>query len=87
MGGHLLKERFLEVEEFRAIYEEIYRDLYQQLLTDGAALEALDRWAAVLSTVEGDLIDPATLMNEVTQLRQVIEARTEALAHDEVITG
>ena len=87
MGGHLLKERFLEAAEFQALYEEAYRDLYRQLFADGAALEALDQWAAVLSTVEGDLIDPATLMNEVAQLRQVIEARTEALAADEVITG
>ena len=87
MGGHILKERFLETAEFQAQYEEAYRDLYRQLFADGAALEALDRWAAVLSTVEGDLIDPATLMTEVAQLRQVIEARTEALAADEVITG
>ena len=87
MGGHLLKERFLEAAVFQALYEEAYRDLYRQLFADGAALEALDQWAAVLSTVEGELIDPATLMNEVAQLRQVIEARTEALAADEVITG
>jgi spore coat protein CotH len=87
MGGHVLKERFLEVAEFQAVYEEAYRDLYRQLFADGAALGALEEWAAVLSTVEGGLIDPATLASEVTQLREVIEARTEALAADAVITG
>ena len=87
MGGHVLKERFLEVAEFQAVYEEAYRDLYRQLFADGAALGALEEWAAVLSTVEGGLIDPATLASEVTQLREVIEARTEAPAADEVITG
>ena len=87
MGGHVLKERFLEVAEFQAVYEEAYRDLYRQLFADGAALGALEEWAAVLSTVEGGLIDPATLASEVTQLREVIEARTEALAADAVIAG
>jgi spore coat protein CotH len=87
MGGHLLKERFLEVAEFQALYEEAYQDIYRQLFADGAALEALDRWAAVLSTVEGDLIDAATVEGEVSQLRRVIEARTEALAANEVIVG
>jgi len=87
MGGHLLKERFLEVPEFQALYEETYRDLYDQLFAGAAALAALDRWAEVLSSVEGDLTDAATLADEVAQLRQAIEARTEALASNEVITG
>lgn len=37
--------------------------------------------------MEGDLIDAATLANEVAQPRQVIEARTEALTTDEVVSG
>jgi spore coat protein CotH len=87
MGGHILKERFLATEEFQVVYEEAYRDLYQQLFADGAALEALDRWAAALATVEGDLVDAATLGSEVAQLRRAIEARTTALAENEVIAG
>ena len=87
MGGHLLKERFLEVAEFQAVYEEAYGDLYQQLFAAGAALDALDRWAEVLSTVEGSLIDAATLERDIAQLRQAIEARTQALATDEAVAG
>jgi spore coat protein CotH len=87
MGGHLLKERFLAEPEFRARYEEIYRTLYRQLFIEGAGLDALDEWAAVLATAEGGLVDPATLANEVAQLRGILEARTAALASNEVISG
>ena len=60
-GGNLLAERFLEVGEFRASYEEAYRSLYQQLFADGAALEALDSWAQTLAGVAGELVDASTL--------------------------
>ena len=53
MGGNLLAERFLEVDEFRALYEEAYRALYRQLFADGTALEVLDRWAATLTGAGG----------------------------------
>jgi spore coat protein CotH len=86
-GGNLLAERFLEVGEFRAAYEEAYRGLYGLWFAGGAALETLDSWAETLSGAAGDLVDAATLEEEVATLRALITARTAALATDEVITG
>lgn len=45
-GSSLLKERFLENEEFYALYEQAYAELYQQLIASGYAEETLDAIAA-----------------------------------------
>jgi len=87
VGGNLLAERFLAVDGFRALYEEAYRALYQQLLSDGTALEVLDDWAQTLAGGAGDLIDASTLSGEVATLRELITARSAALAADEIIMG
>ena len=87
MGGNLLAERFLEVDEFRALYEDAYQDLYDELLAGGAALQILDAWAATLSGAAGELIDAATLEQEVATLRELITARAGALADNPVVTG
>ena len=87
MGGNLLAERFLEVDEFRALYEDAYQDLYDELFAGGAALQTLDTWAATLSGAAGELIDAATLEQEVATLRELITARAGALADDPVVAG
>lgn len=83
--GHVLEERFMEVGAFRASYVEAYRDLYQALFANGMAVGMLDRWAATLAEVEGDLIDAATLESEATVLRELINARTTALASSPLV--
>jgi spore coat protein CotH len=86
-GGNLLAERFLEVDGFRALYEEAYGALYRQLFADGTALEVLDRWAGTLAGGAGELIGVATLEGEVSTLRDLITARTIALAAEGVVGG
>jgi spore coat protein CotH len=86
-GGNLLAERFLEVDGFRALYEEAYGALYRQLFADGTALEVLDGWAGTLAGGAGELIGVATLEGEVSTLRDLITARTTALAAEGVVSG
>jgi len=85
--GHLLEDRFFEVAAFRGLYEEAYRALYRQLFAEGAALEAVDRWAQTLAGGAGELIEPATLDEDVARLRLLIKERTAALAGNPVVTG
>jgi len=86
-GGHMLEERFLEVEGFRAAYEEAYRDIYGQVFAGGVAREVLEGWAETLGSVAGELVDATTLEEEVAMLRELISARTAALGEDEVVGG
>lgn len=44
-GSGILKERFLDNEEFYAMYEQAYTELYEQLIASGYAEETLDELA------------------------------------------
>jgi spore coat protein CotH len=52
-GSGILKERFLANEDFAALYEEAYSDLYEQLIASGYAQETLDEIVA-RATEAGD---------------------------------
>ncbi|WP_033341039.1 CotH kinase family protein [Catenuloplanes japonicus] len=82
MGGNALKEKALESASFKAVYTEVYRDLYQRLFAGGAALRQLDVIAARLATT-----DPEVAATDSATLRTLVEQRTAALATHEVITG
>ncbi|RUL94863.1 CotH kinase family protein [Verrucosispora sp. FIM060022] len=83
-GGHKLKERFLASEKFTQLYEDTYRDLYQRVYGDGAALAAVDAISGVLATVDG--YDASAATGDAQRLRTLIEQRTASLATNEVIT-
>lgn len=52
-GSGILKERFLANEDFAALYEQAYSDLYEQLIASGYAQETLDEIVA-RATEAGD---------------------------------
>lgn len=55
-GSNILKERFLEVEEFNAKYEQAQADLRETLYASGLAQEILDQWSNVLKEGASDLV-------------------------------
>ncbi|MFI6484676.1 CotH kinase family protein [Nonomuraea sp. NPDC050663] len=73
--GNTLKTRFLAAEAFKDDYEQAYRELYKTLYADGSAKAVLDALERVVGA------------DQVTQLRETVAARTEALAADPVVTG
>jgi len=75
----MLKERFLAAPAFRDTYLTAYRELYQELYVDGAALRALD--AAVATATQAG----ATVTDD--QLRSTITNRAAALATNEDLAG
>ncbi|SCG35767.1 Spore coat protein CotH [Micromonospora echinaurantiaca] len=85
MGGHRLKERFLASAAFTQVYEDAYRELFQEVYGSGRATGALDAISTVLKTVAG--VDAAAVDRDAGQLRTLIQQRTESLRDDEVVTG
>jgi spore coat protein CotH len=74
MGGHPLKERFLEAEAFDDAYMSAYRELYDAIYTSGTALEAVDQAAAAAESSGRNVAEDAA------SLQAVIQERTEFLA-------
>lgn len=73
--GNTLKTKFLAAEAFKDDYEQAYRELYQALYADGSAKAVLDALERVVGA------------DQVTDLRETVDARTKALAADPVVTG
>ncbi|MGW2476236.1 CotH kinase family protein [Streptomyces sp. NPDC001665] len=84
MSGHALKERFLELDAFDAVYRKAYQDLYEKFYASGKAAKSLD-----------DLADQATragvpakdVNSAVGTLRTTVTQRTAALANNKEVTG
>ncbi|MDO3702455.1 CotH kinase family protein [Micromonospora sp. C28SCA-DRY-2] len=85
MGGHRLKERFLASAAFTRVYEDAYRELFQEIYGSGRAGGALDAITTALKTVDG--VDAAAVDRDAGQLRTLIQQRTASLRADEVVTG
>lgn len=85
MGGHALKEKFLATPAFKKIYEEQYRELYQQILGDGTGSSLLDEIVASYKLNKG--ADAAKVEGEANTLRTFLKTRTESLRTDEAIVG
>ncbi len=60
IGGNVLVERFLEVEEFAAMYADATAELTSTLYASGAAEDIVDTWVEVLSAQASDLVDSTT---------------------------
>lgn len=80
-----MKERFLASDAFTGIYENAYRELYEQLFASGRAIEILDEIADSVPT--SDSLTADALAEQVETLRTRLQARTDALADHEVIVG
>ncbi|NJQ02601.1 CotH kinase family protein [Streptomyces zingiberis] len=83
-GGHVLKERFLELDAFDEVYKDAYRELYETFYGSGTALRNLEEIAEQARNAEADGED---LDSAVTRLRTTVTERTTALAGDEEVTG
>lgn len=84
-AGNALKERFLASDAFIEVYENAYRELYEQLFASGRAIEILDAIAAAVPTSDG--LTAQALAEQAETLRTRLQARTDALADNEVIVS
>ncbi|WP_062137286.1 CotH kinase family protein [Demequina aestuarii] len=67
-GGTVLVERFLEVPEFAALYEDAVADLEAQWYESGDAAALLEEWTDLLTAEASHLVDPATVESEEAEL-------------------
>ncbi|GAB2572691.1 hypothetical protein Aab01nite_81870 [Paractinoplanes abujensis] len=82
MGGNKLKERFLGSTAFKTRYEDAYRDMYQKIYGNAAALNALESALKVLATVDG--YDEQATSSEADRLRTLLQQRSAYLATRDV---
>lgn len=65
MGGdNPLVERFLENEDFEALYNQATTDLTAELVDSGALADSVATWTQVLQSGAADLVDEATIQKE-----------------------
>jgi hypothetical protein len=62
---------------FRSTYLAAYRELSHRLFTGGSAAAELSRLEALLATT--DHVDPATLSDQESQLRTIVDQRSQAV--------
>ncbi|WP_406282997.1 CotH kinase family protein [Streptomyces sp. NBC_00209] len=84
MSGHALKERFLELDAFDAVYRKAYQDLYEKFYASGKATKTLDDLAEQ-ATRAG--VPAKDVKSAVGTLRTTVTERTAALAKNKEVTG
>ncbi|MFI6961654.1 CotH kinase family protein [Streptomyces sp. NPDC050255] len=84
MSGHALKERFLGLDAFDAVYKKAYQDLYEKFFASGKATKALKDLAAQAERAGVPAKDVDTA---VGALRTTVTSRTTALAKNKEVTG
>ncbi|MEU8662050.1 CotH kinase family protein [Actinoplanes philippinensis] len=85
MSGHKLKERFLAGAAFQDEYRAAYRELFNEIYGNAAALNTITAITKVIGTVGG--ADTAAVAGEAENLTTLIRERTGFLATHEFITG
>ncbi len=68
----------------KTVYHQEYRRLYQKLFADGTALASLDQLTGAL---QKNGVAQAQIDSDAEKLRTTVQARTTALAKDDVVTG
>jgi spore coat protein CotH len=81
--GNQLKDRFLDSAAFRADYETAYRDLYEQFYRGGKASDITRKVGATVPLSES--LAQEALDTAITELEQLLRARSEALSSSEVL--
>ncbi|MGW9115049.1 CotH kinase family protein [Streptomyces sp. NPDC055663] len=84
MGGHALKDRFLESDAFDAIYKAAYKKVYAKTYGSGTAKQALDTIAEQAREAAGSSKE---LDAAVKKLRTTVTERTASLAKNKQVTG
>jgi spore coat protein CotH len=85
MSGHQLKERFLASAAWKDTYHRAYRELFNKIYGNAAALNKIKDITAVIGTVDGS--DAGATATEAENLTTLIRERTQYLATHEIITG
>lgn len=67
-ASNVLADRFLETDEFAALYDEATATLTTTIFASGDAQAVLDGWVAVLTEHAGDLVDTATVSNDADSI-------------------
>ncbi|NEC66881.1 CotH kinase family protein, partial [Streptomyces sp. SID9727] len=83
-SGHALKERFLELDAFDAVYRKAYQDLYEKFYASGKAVKSLDDLAEQATRAGVPAKDVETAAGA---LRTTVTQRTAALAKNKEVTG
>ncbi|MDX2345237.1 MAG: CotH kinase family protein [Acidimicrobiia bacterium] len=80
-----LVDRFLATNSFRAAYEERYAELFEILLMDGAVVDLIDRYSALLSDAndDRDLVADRELATAVNSKLQWVAERIAFLAPEQ----
>ena len=86
---NILMRRFFDTPEFRELYDETYRELFESLLRSGRADEIM---AEIIDSVQDDavardLIPPSSLGGAAAGKRAFIEARIEYLLTHPITAG
>ncbi|GAA2974911.1 CotH kinase family protein [Streptomyces drozdowiczii] len=84
MSGHALKERFLGLDTFDAVYKKAYQDLYEKFYASGKAAKALTDLAGQVTRAG---VPAKETESAVATLRTTVTERTAALAKDKEVTG
>ncbi|MEU2131556.1 CotH kinase family protein [Streptomyces sp. NPDC018352] len=84
MGGHALKDRFLESDAFDAVYKAAYKKVYAKTYGSGTSKQALDTIAEQAREAAGSSKE---LDAAVEKLRTTVTERTAALAKNKQVTG
>lgn len=71
-GSNVLVERFTAVDEWAAMVDDAHAILAEELYASGLADEVVDRWADLLTSEAGDLVDAATVAEEADAIREVV---------------
>lgn len=69
-GSNVLVERFLQVDEFAALYAEQLTYLDEALIESGLAEDILDQWTATLQEGATDIVAAEVIATEATALAQ-----------------
>lgn len=76
-GSNVLVERFTEVAAWSDLVEQARTDLTGSLYASGVADEVIDRWADLLTSEAGDLVDADTVTEEADAVRDAVAAQVE----------
>ncbi|CAL9623588.1 CotH kinase family protein [Streptomyces sp. enrichment culture] len=82
--SHVLKTKFLALDDFDEVYKKAYRELYQKFYASGTATENLK---AIAEQARSAGADSADLDTAVTKLSKTVTDRSAALAKDKDVTG
>jgi spore coat protein CotH len=71
--GNVLVDRFEEVPEFQALYEESLERLQAELFDSGAAEDVLQDWVEVLTEQASDIVSEKTIRQEAADVRSYFD--------------